>query len=655
MKPYINIIKTIMFLLLIIMFNSTLSTAQDPGGPIPFEEPPKKIDEPPRKPASSDQFVTIDFNNVDINVFIKFISELTGRNFIVDQRVKGKVTIISPKKISIKEAYKVFESVLDVHGFSTVKAGEITKILPSQDARTKNIETRITSRTASPEDRLVTQIIPMKYANPNEIKRLFTPMISKGSVIVAYPPTNTMIVTDTLSNIQRLLRILKEIDISGIGQEISVVPLDYADSKKIVTILSSVFQARSKTQKGSLGKIIKFVSDERTNTVVVLASQDDTSRIRSLIGMLDRETPRGKEKIQVYYLENATAEDLAKVLQTLPSKQTGTVKGKSTVPIISSKVSITADKATNSLIIQAGSDDYLVIEEIIKKLDIPRSMVYIEALIMEVNTNKDFRLGTEWSGADDTTIKGKNTAVTGGFKNESDASTLASVVGFGLPSGASLGIFTEAIKIAGVTFNNIRGIIQAYKKDKDVNILSTPQILTTDNEEAKIYIGKNLPFQTKISTSDNNTESFESYEYRDVGSTLKITPHISKDRMVRLAISLEVTDLESTTEFKPTTLKRTVDTTVIVNDKNTIVIGGLIDESYSITEYKVPVLGNIPIIGWLFKNRGKAREKTNLFIFLTPHVIENPAEAEEIYNKKKEHINKIEEGKIKLFKEEKEE
>ncbi len=271
----------------------------------------------------SERFISIDFNNVDINVFIKFISELTSKNFVVDQRVRGKVTIISPSKISVKEAYKVFESVLEVHGYTTIKAGEVTKIVPSPDARSKNIETRLKEEAASPEDRVVTQLIPLKFANPSEIKKLFAPLVSKSSIILDYPPTNMLIITDVSSNIKRLLRILKTIDVAGMGQELSVIPLEYADATKFINILDSVFQVKRTSKAQSTVSGAKFVADERTNTIIVMASEVETSRIKSLINMLDRETPRGKERIHVYYLDNANAEDLAKVLQELPTKKTG--------------------------------------------------------------------------------------------------------------------------------------------------------------------------------------------------------------------------------------------------------------------------------------------------------------------------------------------
>ena len=215
-----------------------------PGKPAEFLKAKSQL----QGKQDSERFISIDFNDVDINVFIKFISELTSKNFVVDQRVKGKVTIISPSKISVKEAYKVFESVLEVHGFTTVKAGEVIKIIPSPDARSKNIETRLKEEAASPEDRVVTQLIPLKFASSSEIKKLFAPLVSKSSVILAYPPTNMLIVTDVYSNIKRLIRILNAIDVSGMGQELSVIPLEYADATKFVKILDSVFRKRDKAK-----------------------------------------------------------------------------------------------------------------------------------------------------------------------------------------------------------------------------------------------------------------------------------------------------------------------------------------------------------------------------------------------------------------------
>ena len=233
--------------------------------------------------GSSDKFVSIDFNNVDIDVFIKFMSELTNTNFVIDQRVKGKVTIISPSKISLDEAYRVFLSVLEVHGFTTVEAGEVVKIIPSPDARTKNIQTRLREQARGPDDKIITQLIPLKYAAPVDVKRLFTPMVSKSSVILAYEPTNTLIITDVASNIQRLLKILNQIDVPGTGQEITVVPLMHSDATKLVGIMNTIFKPQQAKGKAGSDKSVTMVADERTNTIVVLASEVDTLRIKQLI------------------------------------------------------------------------------------------------------------------------------------------------------------------------------------------------------------------------------------------------------------------------------------------------------------------------------------------------------------------------------------
>jgi general secretion pathway protein D len=603
------------------------------------------------KPANSEQFVSIDFNNVDINVFIKFMSELTTTNFVVDQRVKGKVTIISPSKISLKEAYKVFESVLEVHGYTTVKAGDIVKIVPSPDARSKNIKTLLREEAGSPEDKIVTQLIPLKYARPIDIKRLFTPMVSKSSVILAYQPTNMMIITDVHSNIRRLLKILRQIDVPGIGQEISVIPIEYGDASKMVSLLNTVFKPTAKPVKGAPRKAVTMVADERTNIIVLLANEVDTLRIKQLITMIDKEAPRGKGKIHVYYCENAMAEELAKVLQDVPTQETGSPKGKKGAAVVSGKVRISADKATNSLIITADQEDYLVLHEVIKKLDIPRSMVFIEALIMEVDMDRSLDIGIEWQAFGETSISGKETAIGGQFNQGLvDPGSIVQQI-FG--GGFNVGLITEPVEIAGLMVSNISAIINAIKTDDEFRILSTPQILTTDNEEAMIMVGENRPYQTRA-TTDTSGGTFESFEYRDVGKTLTITPHVTEGRLVRMKISLAVTNIDLASTFTtsstlPVTQKRTVDTTVIVKDSQTVVIGGLIEESATTNETKVPVLGDIPILGWLFRDTSERSEKTNLYIFLTPRVIKSPAEAQEILQDKQGQMDTIKEGEIKLY------
>jgi len=599
------------------------------------------------------RYVTIDFDNVDIAIFIKFISELSGRNFVIDEGVRGKVTIISPTRITVKEAFRVFESVLEVHGYTTVPAGSITKIVPAINARSKSIETRLREDAVSPEDKVVTQLVPLKYANPDELKKLFTPLISKSSVIISYPPTGMLIVTDVASNIKRFLRIIKEIDVEGIGEEILLVPLEHAAASTMSNSLNTLFQTKTLRPKKGIyaGPLIKIVPDERTNSLIVFASENDTFKVKSLIALLDRKIPRGGGNIHVYYLQNANAEDMAKVLTTLPSQETEQAK-KGKAPVISKDVRIVPDKATNSLVITAEKDDYLVLEDVIKKLDIPRRMVYIEALLMEVSVTKTFDLGVEWQVADDIgSYDDRGIGAFGGsiLSKSIFPSVDANTGMVSLPTGFSVGVLGEGITIGDVIFPSIGAVIRAYQTDSDVHILSTPQIMTTDNEEAEIQVGKNIPYLTRQDTSETGID-YSNYEFKDVGVTLTITPQINQERFVRLKISQEVSQVvDQEVIGLPTTLRRMANTTVIIKDSNTVVIGGLIDETLDAGTYRVPCLGGIPLLGWFFRSVSSSRDKTNLFIFLTPHIIENPTEAEEVYEEKKEQIDRIREGAIKMY------
>jgi len=620
--------------------------------------PPKKEIAPEEKTAETKppdkRFVTIDFDNVDIVLFIKFISELTGKNFVIDKAVRGKVTIISPTKISVKEAYKVFESVLEVHGFTTVPAGNIIKIVPAIQARTKSIETRLREESVAPEDKVVTQLIPLEYANPDELKKLFAPLISKSSVIVSYPPTRMLIITDVLSNIRRLLRIVSEIDVVGIGEEISVIPLEHAKASDMATSLGNIFQqaVRRPTIKGApVAPVSRIVADQRTNCLIILATEDDTVRIKKLIKLLDKEIPRGEGNIHVYYLQNANAEDLVKVLMAIPSKQEKEPqKGKA--PVISKEVQIVADKATNSLIITADREDYYVLEEVIKKLDIVRRMVYIEALLMEVDVTKSFDLGVEWQAAEQIgSHDGRTIAAFGGSTSGGTVFPAPSASGIvSLPAGFSLGVLGEAITIGGIAFPNIGAVVRAFQSDSDVHILQTPQIMTTDNEEAEIQVAKNIPFLTRQETSQAGFD-YSNYEFKDVGVTLNIVPQINQERFVRLKITQEIAQVveEESIVGLPTTLKRVAKTTVIIKDGNTVVIGGLIDETLSAVKTRVPCLSSIPLAGWLFGSTSRSENRTNLYIFLTPHIIEKPEEAAEVYQEKREQIDSIKEGVIKMY------
>ncbi|HJX34339.1 MAG TPA: type II secretion system secretin GspD, partial [Desulfatiglandales bacterium] len=594
----------------------------------------------------------------DIVEFIKYISELTGKNFIVDSNVKGKITILSPTKITIKEAYKVFESVLEVNGFTIVESDAITKIVPMIEARSKDIETGLREESIDPEDKLVTQLIPLKYANPEDIQKVLSGLISKNSLIVSYAPTGMLIVTDVLSNIKRLLEIVDALDVEGTNEVISLIPLEHAGAESMAKSLTSIFRTTATRGAKDASTSIVIVSDARTNSIITLASEVDTLRIKELINLLDKEAPKGEGDIHVYYLQNANSEDLAKVLTSIPKEKTTatTAPSAETTVVLSRDVQIIADKATNSLIITANKDDYLVLEDIIRKLDIVRKMVYIEALIMEVSMKKQFELGVEWYGGRSAgELADRDIGVFGG-SNAGGASNLPSVTatteGIGvvnLPTGFSLGVLGDAITIGGIKFPSIAAVVRAYGTDSDIHILSTPQVIALDNEEAEIKVVDNVPFITRMDTSETGRIDYSNYEFKDVGVILNITPQINQERFVRLKISQEVSQVASLDERgQPTTLKREAKTTVVIKDGQTVVIGGLINETGNKTNYKVPILGDIPILGYFFRSKTESLDKKNLYIFLTPHIVENPEEAQELYENKKSNIDAVQEGAISM-------
>ena len=611
------------FLTLCMLILTTLQVhgAENPAGP----------QYPEVESTTAQRFITIDFDNVDIRTFIKYISELTGKNFVVDKSVQGNVTIISPTKISDDEAYRVFESVLEVHGFTTVNAGSIIKILPSTEARSQNIETLSTGATSNPEDRIVTQLIPLKYSSPEEMKKVLTPLVSKTSVVIAHTASGMLIVTEMLSNMQRLLAIIEAIDVEFFKEDIVVIPLKYATSEAISKIISTIYQQSAAARKESAisSSSVTVVPYERINSLVVVAGTSEIERVKSLVLMLDTEAQRGEGNIHVFYLQNASATELIKVLTALPESQAPGKEG-SKLPAISKDVKINADAETNSLVITASKEEYRTIEEVIKKLDIPRRMVYLEALIMEVDTDKTFDVGVQWIGGgvfDDGTGK-----VAGGFSGNTDPaySMIGGISGEdpSLPTGLSLGVLKQGIQIGGVTFPNIAAILRAYKSDSDINIISTPQILTTDNKKAEISVGENVPYITSQNTTEAQ-QDYTQYEYKDVSTKLTITPHINQADTLRLEIQTEIIKLKGndpTDKFRPTTYKRTADTTVILNDTDTVVIGGIIGQDSTNNVWGVPLLSDIPILGRLFKTESRTSNKTNMFIFITPHIIRNPAD-----------------------------
>jgi len=604
-------------------------------------------------PRSGKGLITINFQDTDLRVVIKFISELTGKNFIVDSKVKGRVTVISPTKITIEEAYRMFESILEVSGYTTVPAGRVIKIVPAKDARLRGIDT-VTDRaeTALRGEQFVTRIIHLNYIDADSVTPVIKPLVSRASSLVTYSYTNDIILTDTIPNIRKVLNILEELDVEGFQVEISVLPLEFADAKNLASELISIFEVREaptrrpvKRTKGaavavSAKRMVKIIPDERTNSLIVVASGDDTRQIRTLVAKLDVPPPKGKGRINVIYLKNADAEELAKTLKEITAAgRKVAAPGKKPVEL-AGEVVITPDKATNSLVITASPQDFEVLKEVIEELDIRRLQVFVEGVIMEVSMDRFHQLGIEFGYASNELTKDTSVADTTGFGGTNFFGPLTDPFS---TSGFLLGAADGTITFGGVTFLNVNAMIRALQTDTDTNILATPHLLTTDNEEAEIVVAENVPFLVRT-TATASGFPVEEIERKDVGLTLRITPQINEGNFVKLNIYQEISKVqpagtvEGATDL--TTKKRSAKTTVVIRDHQTIVIAGLISDDIMTAVSKVPWLGDIPLLGHLFRSTQTTARKTNLLIIITPHIIRASSDLEGFYKQKREEIER---------------
>jgi general secretion pathway protein D len=625
--------------------------------------------------AGGDNLVALDFDNVDLRVLIKYVSEITGRNYVVDDKVRGRVTLISPTKIPVAELEHVLESLLELQGFTAVPAGRVTKIVPLREVKQKGVETDIgrDPREIIPSDRMVTHLVPLKYADINEVRNMLTPLISKDGNISAYGPSNTIILTDLASNVNRLVKIIQEVDIKVSDERISVVTLKYASAIDLAPQISAAIEAKlgeavaagrpraPRTPVARPGvpgaavagpeKIFRVIPDGRSNALIIVAAPEETQMALSLIAQLDVRLPPGRQQIHVYFLENALAEDLAKVLTAQAQELVRTVgqpaaPGARPTPAVQApgapptaaapagpttgvvptatgerKITITPDKATNSLVVTAIPEDYQALAEVIKKLDIPRRQVYVEAAVVEISLERTRDLGVEFRSTAD--LENASQQVFGG-------------TGFGLIkevaqnplsiSGLAIGIIEGTVTFGGQTFLNIGALLKALQQTSDINVLSTPHLLTTDNQEAEIVVASNVPFVT--ATSQTQVSTLTTIERKDVGIILRFTPQVSEGDKVTLKLYEEISAIQATVtagidprQVGPTTSKRTAKTTVVVDSKQTVVIGGLFRDDVDSTQQKVPCLGDIPLLGKLFGRVQDRSAKTNLVIFLTPHII----------------------------------
>ncbi len=635
------------------------SAGAAPGAAAPSDHRGAKAAAPGAAPATgatTDATIALNFQDVDIPVLAKFVSEVTGRNFIVDDRVRGKVTIISPTRLTPDEAYLVFESVLQVKGFATLPSGTFTKIVPVRDA---------TQASASGGHEITTRVVPLEHADATALVPVLQPLVSKDGVLTAHPATNRLVVVDAAGNVERLAALARELDRPGTAEGAETLALRNAPADDLAKRLRETLVAEPGVAS------LRVVAEPRTNSLVFSGAPDQIARARAIARRLDVAPLPGSSTVHVYRLKNADAGSLVRVLAQLvglpippeperrpqgssfmrhserrdeagygydgasgappepPSRPEPASTGTAATIPLEAPVRITADPATNTLIVSATPEDWATLSSVIAELDVRRRQVFVEAIILEVTTDKLRSLGVEFRGAT-TTGAGGALAQVNPSSLVSAATDPTSLPGLILAAASNhMVTLPSGDKVPAYTL-----LLTALQQERDVNVLSSPNIVTTDNEEAEIVVGRNVPFVASRATSSSNLSNlFTTIERHDVGITLRMTPQIIADDYVRLTLFEEVSDIDVTTPdvgdpalVGPTTTVRSASTVVAARDGQTVVIGGLLSDTRRATQQGVPFLSDVPVLGALFRRDDDRRTKTNLLAFLTPHVVATDAQ-----------------------------
>jgi len=628
--------------------------------PVPTERPGAATAARPSGP----DMVTLNFVNADIEGVVKAVSEITGKNFVLDPRVKGTINIVSARPMSRALVYEVFLSALRLQGFTAVEERGRVAIVPEIDAKLHQ------SVTLGPQDRqrptgdtIQTRVFKLQYESAVQMVPVLRPLIAANNTINAYANNNTLVITDYASNLARIEKIIESIDQPG-GTDPIMIPLRYASALDVAQTINRLF-AESAQNQASPDPSLRFsvTVDARSNSVLARSGEPSRLlRVRQLVAMLDTPTSAAGN-IHVVYLKNAEAVKLAEILRAIYSGEAGLAQPRPAQPLGASPLGqaaaqaqapaqaggstpgiIQADAATNSIIITAPDAIYNNLRAALEKLDVRRAQVYVEALIAEVTADKAAELGIQWqdlTGASRNSAQmfgGTNFGVAG--QNIIGISQNPSSAGRGLNIGMVKG--TVTIPGLGAQILNIGLLVRALETDANANILSTPTLLTLDNEEAKIVIGQNVPFITgsyAISAAAATPTPFQTVERKDVGLTLRIKPQISEGGAVRLQIFQEVSNVQDSTNASGViTNKRSVESTVLVDDGQIVVIGGLIQDSVKDGVDKVPGLGDIPIIGSLFKYNTRTRNKTNLMVFLRPTLLRSAQGVNSVTNDRYDYI-----------------
>lgn len=557
--------------------------------------------------VSAQSLVTLTLDNADIFDLVKWAQDVTPKTIIVHPSVKGRVTVIAGDPMSRGEAYQVFLSVLEMHGFGVVETPRSIKILPNSQTNRFAIPVSPGDKNSRPED-IVIRILKVDNVSSRELVSLLKPLIPKDAYIVAYPATNSIIVADRVGNIKKILTLINKIDRVGVV-DIDFIPIEFASAKDVVSIINSLMQqSKSGDNQG-----LKIAVDERSNSILITGDPASRQQIKNLVARLDKPLP-GEGNTQVIYLDYAEARELVPILQSMSGSIQKNDKDREFSNV---EVNIQSSETHNALIITAPSSLLSTMKGVIKELDIRRSQVLVEALIVEVNEDINSNFGIDWSVP---ARIGKEMLV-GGFSSFPSNVSPLSVNENGslsLGSGFSVGYMRGG---------DLLSVISALKGNANANVLSTPTILTLDNEEAKILVGENVPFVTGSEKRQGDSAPFQTIERQDIGVSLTVKPRINNDNSVTLEIhqtveSIGQTDVETADII---TNKREIKTKVLVGNGETLVLGGLMRDELVESESRVPILSKIPLLGRLFRSTSTTTVKRNLMVFIRPQIITNAA------------------------------
>lgn len=602
-------------------------------------------------------WITLNFVNADINSVIQAMSEMTGRTFVVDPRVKGTLRITSPRPVSPSVAYDIVLSALRMQGYAAIQSDGVVRIVPEADAKFHATTSTGKSRGKRVGGEMVTRVFSLRHESAPQLQAALRSLVGPNGTFSADASSNTLIVTDYSDNLASLEQVIASLDVPSVDEPV-LIPLKYVSAKELAALVTRVFAPMPGQAPGGGVDLLQIAVDDRSNSLIIRGRDRSlVGKVQNLAATLDVPTPVAGN-VHVIYLKNAQAVEVAKTLRNILASDTGSVTQSAPAQAATTQLAtgtaassqdlgpgmVQADPGSNALIITAPEAVFANLKAVVEKLDVRRAQVLIEALIVEVSADKAAEFGIQWIGAG--TVSSDNTL--GGLFGNSTPATNIGVITAAATSGTTAGLLGIA---SGLTVGFLKGesfgvLARALETEAGGNILSTPSLLTLDNEEAKISVGSNVAFATgsyttPTSSSAGISDPFTTYERKDVGLTLKVKPQISEGGTVRMVISQEISQLRQSPGTDPTlasTDKRSIDSTVLVDNGQVVVLGGLIQDQMTDGEDSVPLLGDLPVVGQLFRYSSRKRNKTNLMVFLRPMIVRTAADAAAVTSPRYDYI-----------------